>query len=72
MLAGLHDRGRQGRAVPQQAWPETDSPRTLALACQNPETRMVSLIVDDTTRADEREARARAVQQFGQSLPKGS
>ncbi|MGH3184150.1 MAG: hypothetical protein ACRDOE_19905, partial [Streptosporangiaceae bacterium] len=32
MLAGLHQRARQGPGLPEQAWPETDGPRTIALA----------------------------------------
>ena len=81
MLLGLHDQARQG-LVPQQAWPETDGPRIIALADRDPETQTVSLILDVTTanaaifaiaaHADEREAHIREVEQFGQSLPEGS
>jgi hypothetical protein len=82
MLAGLHDRAKQGRGVPEQAWPETDGPRTVALARRDPETQTVALILDAATanvamfavaaHADEREAHVREVEQFGQSLPEGS
>jgi hypothetical protein len=82
MLAGLYERSRQGRAIPGQAWPETDGPEILALAHRNPETHTVSLVLDDTTaniamfaiaaHADEREAHVREVEQFGRSLPEGS
>ncbi len=82
MLARLHDRARNGHALPQQAWPETDGPRITALARRDPETQAVILILDATTanaamfaiaaHADEREAHIREVEQFGQNLPEGS
>jgi hypothetical protein len=82
ILADFHDRARQGRAVPGQAWPETDGPRILALARRDPETQMVSLVLDATTaniamfaiaaHADEREAHIREVERSGQNLPEGS
>jgi hypothetical protein len=82
MLAGLHDRAKQGRGAPEQAWPETDGHRTVALARRDPETQAVTLILDPATanaamfaiaaHADEREAHVREVEQFGQSLPQGS
>ena len=82
MLAELHQRARQGLAQPEQAWPETDGPRIIALADRDPDSQTVSLILDATTanaamfaitaHADEREAHVREVEQFGQSLPEGS
>jgi hypothetical protein len=82
ILAEFHDRIRQGGAHPEQAWPETEGPRILALARRDPETQTVSLVLDATTaniamfaiaaHADEREAHLREVERFGQSLPEGS
>jgi hypothetical protein len=81
-LAQFHDRVRQGHVHPQQAWPDTDGPRILALARNDPETQTVSLVLDATTanialfaiaaHADEREAHLREVERSGQNLPEGS
>ena len=81
-LAQFHDRDRQGHVHPQQAWPETDGPRILAMARHDPETQTVSLVLDATTaniamfaiaaHADEREAHVREVERSGQNLPEGS
>jgi hypothetical protein len=82
MLSDLHDRERNGHSGPGQDWPETDGPRILALARRDPETQLVTLVLDATTasiaifaiaaHADEREAHLREVERFGQSLPEGS
>ena len=82
MLARFHDRVRQGRVHPEQVWPDTDGPRTFALARRDPQTQTVSLVLDDATatiamfaiaaHADEREAHLREVERSGQNLPEGS
>ena len=82
MLAELHERARHGLAQSEQAWPEAEGPRIIALAGRDPESQTVSLILDATTantvmfavaaHADEREAHVREVERFGQSLPEGS
>jgi hypothetical protein len=82
MLAGLHDRVKQGLAGPEQAWPETDGPRIIAEARRDPGIQTVGLILDATTadivmfaiaaHAEEREAHVREVERFGERLPEDS
>jgi hypothetical protein len=43
-----HNRIRQGRARPGQAWHETRRPPMLALARRDPKTETVSLVLDAT------------------------
>ena len=82
MLAHLRDDARYGRTLPEQAWPEIEGPRPVALAGRNPDSQTITLVLDATTasavifaiaaHADEREAHIREVARFGQSLPEGS
>jgi hypothetical protein len=82
ILAGLRDRVRQGIPAPEPAWPDADGPQILAVARRDPGNRTVVLILDEasagiavhaiTAHAADREAHAREVAQFGQSLPEGS
>ena len=82
MLARFHNQVRQGHVHPEQAWPETDGPRILALSRRDPETQTVTLVLDGTTaniamfaiaaHADEREAHLREVERSGENLPEGS
>jgi hypothetical protein len=81
MLAEMQERALQGRSDPS-ASPEADSPPIIALAQANPDSRTVSLILDEATasialfavaaHADEREAHIREVERYGQTLPEGS
>ena len=82
ILAQFHDRVRHGRVHPEQSWPDIDGPRILALARRDPDTQMVSLVLDATTaniamfaiaaHADEREAHVREVERSGRGMPEGS
>ena len=81
MLAEMQERALQGRSDPA-ASPEADGPQIIALAQANPDSRTVSLILDEATasialfavaaHADEREAHVREVERYGQTLPEGS
>ena len=81
MLAEMQERARQGRSDPA-ASPEADGPQIIALAQANPDSRTVSLILDEATasialfavaaHADEREAHIREVERYGQILPESS
>jgi hypothetical protein len=81
-LAGLRDRVKHRRGLPEPTWPEVDGPQVVALARQDPHTQMVSLIMDATTAnitmfaaaayAGDREAHVREVKQMGDKLPEDS
>jgi hypothetical protein len=82
LLAQYHDRLHQGLQSPEPTWPDTDGPQILALARQDPDSQLVSFVLDATTanialfaiaaEADEREAHVREVERYGASLPEGS
>ena len=82
MLAGAHARARHNSRAPEPAWPETEGPRITALACHDPETQTVTLVLDAATasaaifalaaHADEREAHSREVERLGSDWPEGS
>ena len=82
LLAQFRDRIKNGGIPSEQAWPEADSRGILALARPDPQTQIVTLILDAATanvamfaiaaHADEREARIREVERFGHNLPEDS
>ena len=82
MLTELRDRVRDGRGLPEPAWPDTDGQRLIAMARRDLNGRTVSLILDATTaniamhaittHASDREAHIREVEHYGQQLPENS
>jgi hypothetical protein len=82
MLTGLRDRIREGRGMPEPAWPDADGQQLIALARRDPNSRAISLILDATTaniamhaiaaHAGDREAHVREVEQYSQKLPEDS
>ena len=82
MLTGLRDRIREGRGMPEPAWPDTDGQHVIALARRDPDSRMITLLMDETSaniavhaitaHAGDREAHVREVEQYGQSLREDS
>jgi hypothetical protein len=82
MLTGLRDQVREGRGLPEPAWPDTDGQRLIALARRDPNSRTISLILDATTaniamhaiaaHAGDREAHVREVEQYSTRLPEDS
>ena len=82
MLTDLRDRDRDGRGLPEPAWPDTDGQQLIAMARRDLNGRTVSLILDATTaniamhaittHASDREAHIREVEHYGQQLPENS
>jgi hypothetical protein len=82
VLAGLHDRVRNGQQHPKQASPAANGRQFIAMARHDPDSQTVSLILDTATasaaihaisaQAADREARTRAIQQISQNLPESS
>jgi len=82
MLAGLRERAREGRGVPEPAWPDTGGQQPIVLARRDPDSRTFTLIMDAATaniamhaiaaHAGEREAHVREVERSGRSLPESS
>ena len=72
MLTDLRDRVRDGRGLPEPAWPDTDGQQLIAMARRDLNGRTVSLILDATTanialhaitaHASDREAHIREVE----------
>jgi hypothetical protein len=82
MLAGLRERTRDGRPMPEPAWPDTSGQQPIVVARRDPDSRTITLILDAATaniamhaiaaHADDREAHIREVQQYGQKLAEDS
>ena len=82
MLTAAHARALHSRRASEPTWPEAEGPRITALARHDPETGMVTLVLDATTasiamfavaaHAGEREAHAREVERSGADWPEGS
>lgn len=82
MLTGLRERVSQGLGMPEPAWPDTEGQRAIALVRRDPDSRMITLVLDATTanialhaiavHASDREAHVREVQQYGYQLHEDS
>ena len=82
MLAGLWQRTREGRRMPEAARPDAGDQQPLAVARRDPGTRTVTLVLDASTaniamfaiaaHAEECEAHVREVERYGRTLPEGS
>lgn len=82
MLTGLRERVRQGQGMPEPAWPDTDGQRAITLVRSDPDSHMITLVLDATTaniavhaiaaHASDREAHVREVKQYGHKLHEDS
>ena len=82
MLAGLRERAREGRSMPEPAWPDAPGQELVVLARHDPDSPTVTLILDTTTaniamhaiaaHAGDREAHVREVEQYGRKLDEDS
>jgi len=82
MLAEFRDWARQGHRLPEPARPNPDGQPVTAIARRDPDSRTVSLILDDTTanmaihaiavNAADREAHMREVAQYADEFPENS
>lgn len=82
MLIGLRERVREGRGMPEPAWPDTEGQRAITVVRRDPDNHMITLILDATTaniaihaiaaHAGDREAHVREVEQYGQTLEEDS
>jgi hypothetical protein len=82
MLAGLRQRMRDGRGLPEPTWPDTQGPMPITIARYDSASQTVSFVLDAasaniamyaiTSHALDREAHTREVQQYSQQLPENS
>ena len=82
LRASAQPRARHRGRAPEASWPETDGHRITALARRDPETGMVTLVLDGATatiamfaiaaHAGEREGHAREVERSSAGWPDGS
>ena len=82
MLAGLRERTREDRAMPEPAWPDTSGQELVVLARHDPDNPTITLVLDTTTaniaihaiaaHADDREDHVREVEQYGQRVHEDS
>jgi hypothetical protein len=82
MLAGLRQRMKDGRGLPEPAWPDTQGPLPITIARYDSASQTVSFVLDAasaniamyaiTSHALDREAHTREVLQYSEQLPENS